>query len=124
MRAEFVDCMGRHQKGGFVTEQAFIEYYADVNATLPAEKDDYFVDTVLKTWGLSASKVFVAPPVLMKSNQLYSRKSDSALTVQMMREKLLRKSSSILISMVLGPSSQLSSRKLLKPLAALSRTSN
>jgi Ca2+-binding EF-hand superfamily protein len=53
--------MGRHQKGGFVTEQAFIEYYADVNATLPAEKDDYFVDTVLKTWGLSTSKVFVAP---------------------------------------------------------------
>ena len=53
--------MGRHQKGGFVSEQAFIEYYADVNATLPAEKDDYFVDTVLKTWGLSASKVYVAP---------------------------------------------------------------
>ena len=28
---------------------------------LPAEKDDYFVDTVMKTWSLSASKVFVTP---------------------------------------------------------------
>jgi hypothetical protein len=25
-----------------------------VNATLPAEKDDYFVDMVFKTWGLSS----------------------------------------------------------------------
>jgi Ca2+-binding EF-hand superfamily protein len=53
--------MGKRQSGGYITEQAFIEYYADVNATLPAEKDDYFVDTVMKTWSLSASKVFVTP---------------------------------------------------------------
>lgn len=54
--------MGKRQQGGFITEQGFIEYYADVNATLPAEKDDYFVDMVLKTWGLSAAnKVYVTP---------------------------------------------------------------
>lgn len=62
VRLEFIECMGKHQKGGYITEQAFIEYYADVNATLPAEKDDYFVDLVLKTWGLTSAntqKVFV-----------------------------------------------------------------
>lgn len=37
---------------GNISEQQFIEYYADINACLPAEKDDYFVDMVLKTWGL------------------------------------------------------------------------
>jgi hypothetical protein len=61
VRAEFVDILGKRQVGGNITEQAFIEYYADVNATLPAEKDDYFVDMVLKTWALTMSKVFVTP---------------------------------------------------------------
>jgi Ca2+-binding EF-hand superfamily protein len=61
VRAEFVETLGKLQSGGFVSEQAFIHYYADVNATLPAEKDDYFVDLVLKTWGLSANKVHVTP---------------------------------------------------------------
>ena len=46
---------------GYINEQAFIEYYADVNACLPAEKDDYFVDLVLKTWGLNTDKAFVSP---------------------------------------------------------------
>lgn len=38
-----------------MTESGFLEYYADINATLPAEKDDYFVDMVLKTWGISSN---------------------------------------------------------------------
>lgn len=45
--------MGVRAQGGQITEAAFLEYYADVNATLPAEKDDYFVDVVLKTWGIA-----------------------------------------------------------------------
>ena len=36
-----------------VTEEVFLDYYADVNACLPAEKDEYFIDAVLETWGLS-----------------------------------------------------------------------
>lgn len=62
VRAEFVETLGKFQSAGFISEQAFINYYADVNATLPAEKDDYFVDLVLKTWGLSATnQVYVTP---------------------------------------------------------------
>jgi Ca2+-binding EF-hand superfamily protein len=48
--------MGKRQQGGFVTEQGFNQYYSDVNATLPSEKDDYFVELVLNTWNLSANK--------------------------------------------------------------------
>jgi len=32
-----------------------------VNACLPAEKDDYFIDLVIKTWGLNTDKSFVDP---------------------------------------------------------------
>jgi hypothetical protein len=48
--------MGKRQKDGFINEEGFIQYYADVNATLPSEKDDYFVELVLKTWDLNANK--------------------------------------------------------------------
>ena len=52
--ADFADSFGKIISGGVVTEANFIEYYADINATLPSEKDDYFVDLVLKSWGLDA----------------------------------------------------------------------
>jgi hypothetical protein len=45
--------MGARTQGGYIGEGSFIEYYADINACTPAEKDDYFVDLVLKTWGIS-----------------------------------------------------------------------
>lgn len=58
---DFESYIGVRAQGGFITEAAFIEYYADINATLPAEKDDYFVDLVLKTWGLQSDKAQVSP---------------------------------------------------------------
>jgi calcyphosin len=51
---DFIACMGAKCQGAFVTEAGFLDYYADINATLPAEKDEYFVELILKTWGLSA----------------------------------------------------------------------
>lgn len=53
--------MGARSMGGFISEPSFLEYYADINACLPAEKDDYYVDLVLKTWGLNTDKAFVDP---------------------------------------------------------------
>lgn len=38
---------------GNVTEEAFLEYYADLNACLPTEKDEYFVDMALSVWNMS-----------------------------------------------------------------------
>ena len=52
---DFESCLGLRAQGGYISEDSFIQYYADINATLPAEKDDYFVDIVLKTWGLNVS---------------------------------------------------------------------
>ena len=53
IQAEFEAGLGLRAGGDTVTEQAWMEYYADVNSCLPSEKDEYFVDTVLDTWGLS-----------------------------------------------------------------------
>lgn len=52
--------MGKYQQGGYINEVGFIEYYADVSACLPSEKDEYFVDLVLTTWGLTANKSAVS----------------------------------------------------------------
>jgi len=38
---------------GMITEEAFIEYYACVSMVLPAERETYFCDVVIKTWGLT-----------------------------------------------------------------------
>lgn len=61
--ADFIACMGAKCQGLFVTEAGFLDYYADINATLPAEKDDYFVELILRTWGLSADAAasFITP---------------------------------------------------------------
>jgi Ca2+-binding EF-hand superfamily protein len=56
---DFGQALGARSQNGIVTENSFIEYYADINATLPSEKDDYFIDLVLKTWGVNTEKSFV-----------------------------------------------------------------
>lgn len=66
--------MGSRISGGFISENAFLEYYSDVNACLPPEKDDYFVDLVLKTWGLSADKVLVTPARLTEIEDIIFEK--------------------------------------------------
>ena len=55
MYNDFENLVSVRAQGGHITESAFLEYYADLNACLPAEKDDYFVDMVLKTWGISSN---------------------------------------------------------------------
>ena len=57
IRADFVNLLGEHvNASGHVEEKDFLQYYADINCCLPAEKDDYFVDLVLKTWGIKGEK--------------------------------------------------------------------
>jgi len=38
-----------------------LEYYADVNATLPYEKENYFQDLVLSSWGVTTGGDYVSP---------------------------------------------------------------
>ncbi len=46
---------------GVVTADGFTQYYQELNATLPSEKDAYFVDLVTKTWNLTESAQYVTP---------------------------------------------------------------
>ncbi len=44
-----------------MTFEAFVEYYRDVNATLPIDKDGYFIEMVTRTWNLYDSPQHTAP---------------------------------------------------------------
>ncbi len=58
---EFARAIQRKSSNGkCITEAEFLEYYADVNATLPYEKENYFVDLVLKSWGVTSGTDYVS----------------------------------------------------------------
>lgn len=62
MRAEFFEAISKKSADGqFLDEQQFLDFYADVNATLPQEKEEYFVDLVLSTWGITSGSDYVSP---------------------------------------------------------------
>jgi hypothetical protein len=44
--------MSERAQNGSVSEEDFIGYYADCNAVIPVDKENYFITTILKTWGL------------------------------------------------------------------------
>src|SRR6056300_1656237 len=52
---DFVTLMGAQAQGGQISEEGFMAFYADANAVLPLEKEAYFVDMVLKTWGINSN---------------------------------------------------------------------
>ena len=52
---DFVTLMGAQCQDGNVTEAGFINYYCEANAVLPVERESYFIDMVLKTWGIEVS---------------------------------------------------------------------
>lgn len=44
---EFVNAIAKKSyDGSNITENEFLNYYADCNATLPHEKEEYFVDVI------------------------------------------------------------------------------
>eukprot|EP01016_Furgasonia_blochmanni_P042888 TRINITY_DN5743_c0_g1_i10.p1 TRINITY_DN5743_c0_g1~~TRINITY_DN5743_c0_g1_i10.p1 ORF type:complete len:561 (+),score=190.53 TRINITY_DN5743_c0_g1_i10:73-1755(+) len=62
VKLEFQNAISKKSRDGVnITESDFLEYYLDVNATLPAEKEQYFCDLVLKTWGITTGVDYVSP---------------------------------------------------------------
>jgi Ca2+-binding EF-hand superfamily protein len=55
--ADFHNCMQVYVKAGSINKQGFNEYYMDLNAVMPAEKETYFVDLLVKTWTIPAKVV-------------------------------------------------------------------
>lgn len=73
IQKEFENGISFRASGETVTENSFMEYYADVSACLPAEKDEYFVDTVLETWGLS-DEHFISPQRIAEMEEILYEK--------------------------------------------------
>lgn len=59
---EFVNAITKKSYDGTnITENEFVNYYADCNATLPHEKEEYFTDVVISTWGITSGIDYVSP---------------------------------------------------------------
>jgi hypothetical protein len=71
---ELDEALGPRVQNGFVDESSFIEYYADLNACMPAEKDDYFVDMVLRTWNLNEDSGFVSAAKIKQMEDVFFSK--------------------------------------------------
>ena len=55
-----------HAEGGYLSEKGFLDFYGDLNALLPETHDDYFCNTLLDTWGISASAGSITPEFMSK----------------------------------------------------------
>lgn len=53
---------------------AFVQYYSEINAVTPNEKENYFVDMLIKTWGLDADKASVSPACLAEMEDVIFEK--------------------------------------------------
>lgn len=69
---EFFDAL-RHRTARVVDEATFMDYYADLNACLPAEKDEYFIDIVLSTWGISQDSYITPQRVEELENIIFEK---------------------------------------------------
>ena len=59
--------MGARAQDGQISQDQFLDFYAEANAVLPAERESYFCDMVMKTWDISPRTVKVS---CVKSEQL------------------------------------------------------
>lgn len=71
---DFVQLIQSYARNGAISEDAFTLYYSDVNAVLPKEKENYFIDMVVKTWGLNADATYVPPPRLAELEDIIFEK--------------------------------------------------
>lgn len=53
---EFVDTIFKYAEAGNISQDAFLNYYLDINCVLPWERDTYFSQAVCQSWGLQADK--------------------------------------------------------------------
>ncbi len=57
VKADFEQTMScLADQDGAVSEEAFIEYYACISMVLPAERESYFCELVVQTWGLTKNQ--------------------------------------------------------------------
>lgn len=72
--SDFVEIMSEKCQNGNISEESFIDYYADCNAVTPVDKESYFITTILKTWGLEGTAVTVNPQRLAEVEDIIFEK--------------------------------------------------
>lgn len=57
-----------------ITRQEYHEYYLDVNAVIPKEKEDFYVDLIIYTWGITAGDDYVSPERIKELEAIFHEK--------------------------------------------------
>lgn len=63
-----------NSSNGIVSGDAFFDFYKDINATLPAGKDAYFVEMIMRTWNLYEGTKYAAPQNIDKLENIFYEK--------------------------------------------------
>ena len=71
---DFVTIVGAKCTDGSITCDGFCSYYSDINAVMPNENENYFVDMIIKTWGLDSDKAAVSPSRLAELEDIIFEK--------------------------------------------------
>ena len=57
-----------------ITKNEFFDYYLDVNAVIPIEKEEYFNDILISTWGVTSSYDYVSPARIKELEGIFYEK--------------------------------------------------
>lgn len=59
VQSEFENAILAKARNGQISEMDFLDYYADVSACLPAEREDHFNNTIHSTWAPKGSRGYM-----------------------------------------------------------------
>jgi len=72
--SDFVAVLGEKAVGGNISMDAFLCYYSEINAVMPNEKENYFIDMLIKTWGIDSDKASVSASCLAQMEDVIFEK--------------------------------------------------
>lgn len=72
--SEFTRAIARYAVGSEVTEDGFLQYCTSLSSTTPQEYDEFFVDLLVKTWGLGHNADNPPPKDILRLEEILYEK--------------------------------------------------
>lgn len=52
----------------------FLDYYMDVHAVMPFEKEEFFSENIIRVWGVTSSEDYVSPERIKELEEIVYEK--------------------------------------------------
>jgi Ca2+-binding EF-hand superfamily protein len=72
--AEFRSSISKYSQGDRLSEEGFLSYYSSLNATIPKENDEYFVNLLSGCWSINSGRDYVTPQRLSQIDDIFYEK--------------------------------------------------